>query len=62
MDIWDIASYAAWAASGLILLWMVADAIKVNRDFDESLLMSSQEGIDELLDHPATAGRPGREG
>lgn len=62
MDIWDIASYAAWAVSGLILLWMVADAIKVNRDFDENLLMSSREGVDELIDNPAAAAQPGREG
>ncbi len=50
MDIWDIASYGAWAISALLLLWMVADAIRVNREYDESLLLSSREGSDELLE------------
>ena len=50
MDIWDIASYAAWAASALLLLWMLVDAVRVNREYDESLLLSSREGSDELLE------------
>lgn len=57
MDIWDIASYAAWAASALLLLWMVADAIRVNREYDENLLLSSREGSDELLEREQHGGR-----
>lgn len=48
---WVLLEYAAWAASALLLLWMVTDAIRVNREFDEETLLSSQEGIDELLEH-----------
>lgn len=57
MDIWDLASYAAWAASGLLLLWMIADAVRVNREYDEGLLLSSREGSDELLERDAAASR-----
>jgi hypothetical protein len=28
---WDILSYAAWIISGLLLLWILADAISVSR-------------------------------
>jgi hypothetical protein len=48
MDFWDILQYGAWAAAGLLVLWMVFDAIKVSKQFDEDVLTSSQEGIDEL--------------
>jgi hypothetical protein len=50
MDFWDILTYGAWGLSALLLLWMVADAIKVNREYDENLLMSSREGVDDLFD------------
>lgn len=48
---WIILEYAAWAAAGTLLLWMFADALRVQREFDEQTLMSSKEGIDELLEH-----------
>jgi hypothetical protein len=48
MNIWDILSYAAWIGAGLFLLWIVVDAIKVSITYDEDLLMSSREGLDEL--------------
>lgn len=57
MDFWDLLSYAAWAGSALLLLWMVADAIRVNREYDESLLLSSREGSDELLERDAHISR-----
>lgn len=57
MDIWDFVSYAAWAASALLLLWMVVDAIRVNREYDEGLLLSSREGSDELLERDAHVSR-----
>lgn len=53
MDIWNILEYAAWAISAALLLWMVMDMLRVGREHDEALLLSSREGADELLD---TAG------
>ena len=50
MSIWDILSYAAWGISALLLLWIVADAVSVSRQYDEEFLMSSREGADELTD------------
>lgn len=50
MIFWEILSYAAWIISALLLLWILADAISVSREFDEELLISSREGADELLD------------
>jgi hypothetical protein len=46
--IWTLLEYAAWAASALILLWMLLDAVRVNRDFSEDVLLSSREGEIEL--------------
>jgi len=48
MDFWDILQDAAWAAAGLLLLWMLIDAARVSKRFSEDVLTSSQEGIDEL--------------
>tara|TARA_R110002050_G_scaffold71891_3_gene154735 strand:+ start:131561 stop:131743 length:183 start_codon:yes stop_codon:yes gene_type:complete len=48
MNIWDMLSYAAWAGAAMFLLWIVVDAIKVSISYDEDLLMSSREGLDEL--------------
>ena len=56
MDIWNIAEYAAWGISALLLLWMLADTIRVGMEYDESLLLSSREGADELLDNDQHKG------
>ncbi|EAP76815.1 MULTISPECIES: hypothetical protein [Roseovarius] len=48
---WILLEYAAWAASACLLLWMLVDAARVNREYDEDTLLSSREGIDELLEH-----------
>jgi hypothetical protein len=50
MDFWDIASYAAWAIAGAMLLFITMDALRVSQEYDEALLMSSKEGADELLE------------
>lgn len=59
---WIFLEYAAWAVSAAMLLWMFSDAMRVNREFDEDTLLSSREGIDELLEHDsqATAGKGGQ--
>ena len=57
---WTLLEYAAWAISAAVLLWMLFDAARVNREFDEDTLMSSREGIDELLEHgdvPEASGK-----
>ncbi len=50
MDVWDVLSYLSWIISGALLLWIVFDAIKVSREYDEDYLLSSREGEDILLD------------
>lgn len=44
MAIWDLIELAAWAGSGVLLLWMILDAVRVGREFDEDILLSSREG------------------
>lgn len=44
-----ILEYAAWAISAGLGGWMVLDAVKVSREYDEEFLTTSVEGIDELL-------------
>jgi hypothetical protein len=56
MDIWNIAEYAAWIISAGLALWMLTDMFAVGSRYDESLLLSSREGADELLDQ---GGLPG---
>jgi len=50
MDFWDIFSYAAWALSAVLIIWMIMDTLRVNREYDEDLLISSREGLDEMLE------------
>ncbi|MEK0081826.1 hypothetical protein [Benzoatithermus flavus] len=50
MSVWNLLEYAAWAASALIFLWMVLDAVRVSRDYSEDVLLSSREGEVELAD------------
>jgi hypothetical protein len=57
MDIWTLLEYAAWAASALLILWMLMDASRVNRDFGEDVLLSSREGEDELAEEQHRPGR-----
>jgi len=33
MSLWILAEYAAWAVSAAILLWMLADMLRVDRDY-----------------------------
>lgn len=56
MDFWDILTYAAWIISGALLVWMLMDAVRINREYDEDLLISSREGADELLDSEKKGG------
>lgn len=53
---WILLEYIAWGLSAAMLLWIVADAVRVNREFDEATLLSSKEGVDELLEHGAVNG------
>jgi hypothetical protein len=53
---WDILALAAWVISAAIFLWMAWDFFVVNTKYDEGVLISSREGLDELLpagDQPA---------
>lgn len=44
MDFLDILSYLAWVVAAILLLWIVADAFSVSKQYDEDFLMSSREG------------------
>lgn len=48
MTVWNYLEWAAWIVSGLLILWMLWDAILVSKNFSEDVLTSSQEGVDEL--------------
>lgn len=48
MDFWRVFGNVAWIVSGGLLVWMLADMVRVRRHYDEDFLMSSREGVDEL--------------
>jgi hypothetical protein len=57
---WNLLEFAAWAISGAILLWMVVDAARVGRDYDEDLLLSSREGeLEAVAEADAAASHAG---
>jgi hypothetical protein len=49
MQTWTLISYACWAISGLLVLWMVYDWWKTDHKFSEAQLTSSREGEIEAL-------------
>lgn len=50
MILCEVLSYAAWIVSGLLLIWIVVEAINVSSGFDEELVRNSSDGVDELLE------------
>jgi len=46
---WDVLEWVAWAISAAIFLWMLHDAWRVDREYSEDVLLSSREGVDELI-------------
>ena len=46
---WDILANVAWVIAAAIFVWMAWDFFVVNRKYDENVLVSSREGLDELL-------------
>ena len=46
---WQILGTAAWVVSAAIFLWMIWDFFNVNTKYGEDVLVSSREGLDELL-------------
>lgn len=44
MSLFDVLPYLAWAIAAALLIWIVADAFRVSKQFDEEFLMSSREG------------------
>jgi len=53
-----VLEYAAWIISAGLGGWMLFDAVKVSREYDEEFLTTSVEGTDELLrtDLPGPGG------
>jgi hypothetical protein len=49
-----ILEWAAWIISAVLLAWMLFDAVRVSRNYDEEFLTTSVEGTDELFDPNAT--------
>jgi hypothetical protein len=46
----DVLEIAAWIISAGLGGWMLLDAIRVSREYDEEFLTTSVEGTDELFD------------
>ena len=47
---WDALEWIAWAISAVIFIWMVYDGLwRVNQDYSDDVLLSSREGVDELI-------------
>ncbi|WP_162844476.1 hypothetical protein [Paraburkholderia ribeironis] len=44
MNFWLLLSDAAWALSILLFAWIIVDAWRVSRAYDDDFLMSSTEG------------------
>lgn len=52
----DILEWGAWIISAGLGGWMLFDALKTGREYDEEFLTTSVEGTDELFDPHASVG------
>lgn len=50
MSVWEMLEWAAWIISAVIAIWLIADVIKVSREYDEEFLTSSIESLDDDRD------------
>lgn len=46
---WQLFGWIAWVVSTAIFAWLVWDFFRMNTRYDESILLSSREGVDELF-------------
>ena len=46
---WQVLGWAAWVVSAALILWMVWDFFIINKNYGESVLLSSREGVDQLF-------------
>ena len=44
MNFWQWLSHGAWAVAILLFAWIIVDALRVRREYDDDFLMSSTEG------------------
>ena len=58
MSVWDVIELAAWVLSAAIALWMIADVVRVSREYDEEFLTTAVEIDDplELADEEGVRG------
>ena len=47
--LWQVSGWIAWAVAAVIFIWLVWDFFRINAKYDENVLLSSREGIDELF-------------
>jgi hypothetical protein len=57
MSFVQVLEYLAWLISAGLAAWMLYDAVKVSREYDEEFLTTSVEGTDELLRTEAPGAR-----
>jgi hypothetical protein len=50
MTVWDAFEWAAWIISAVIAVWMIADLLRVSREYDEEFLTTAVEMIDDAPD------------
>ncbi|ART67758.1 hypothetical protein BTO20_03400 [Mycobacterium dioxanotrophicus] len=47
MNFWTLFEYGAWVLAALVAAWMLFDAYKVSRDYDEEFLVHTIEDLGE---------------
>jgi hypothetical protein len=47
MTVWDLLQAAAWVLSALLAVWLLHDAYRTGRDYDEEFLVHTMEDLGE---------------
>lgn len=56
MTIWSMLEIAAWVLSALVAAWLLTDAFRTGRRFDEEFLVHTMEDLGEDAEWQAEAG------
>lgn len=62
MTVWNLLEVSAWVLSALIAAWLLYDAYRTGRDFDEEFLVHTMEDLGEDSEWQESTDGPGDSG
>jgi len=58
VNFWTLLEYGAWVLAAVVAIWLLYDAYRVGRDYDEEFLTHTIEDLGEDADWQHSADEP----